>query len=188
MHELRDVELGQPVPQCSRDELEDLLSFAHRVADEVDLHGRLAASEGIDDRCRRDETVREPGVRERLLELEPEPVRQAVRGRIAPRVVQRDRAGRESFQRLTQRGLDALVVADHVVAADLLTAGASKRPTIATRSPVAEMTNAPVQALYVPAIRSRHGSLVSIVSRTSVSQTSVSCGEVIAGGITPMSV
>ena len=44
-----------------------------------------------------------------------------------------------------------------------------------TRSPVAEMTNAPVQALYVPAIKSRHGSLVSIVSRTRVSQTSVSC-------------
>ena len=45
VHELRDVELGQPGPQCSRDELEDLLSFAHRVADEADLHGRLAASE-----------------------------------------------------------------------------------------------------------------------------------------------
>ena len=89
-------------------------------ADEVDLHGRLAAPERVDDRCRRDETVREPAVRECLLELEPEPVGQAVRSWVAPRVVERDRTRREAFQRLTQRGLDALVIADHVVAADLL--------------------------------------------------------------------
>src|SRR5918994_2188264 len=55
------------------------------------------------------------------------------------------------------------------------TLGASKRPTIAVRSPVAEIRNAPVQALYVPAISSRHGSFVSSVSRTSVSQRSTSC-------------
>ena len=120
VHDVRDVELGQPGPQCSRDEVEDLLGLAHRLPDEVDLHGRLAAPERVDDRRRRDETVRESAVRECLLELEPEPVRQAVRGRVAPRVVERDRARREAFQRLTQRGLDALVVADHVVAADLL--------------------------------------------------------------------
>ena len=35
--------------------------------------------------------------------------------------------------------------------------------------------NAPCQALYTPAIRSRQGSLVSIVSRTNVSQRSTSC-------------
>src|SRR5919106_747425 len=55
------------------------------------------------------------------------------------------------------------------------TLGASKRPTIAVRSPPAEIRNAPVHALYVPAISSRHGSLVRSVSRTSVSQRSTSC-------------
>jgi hypothetical protein len=55
------------------------------------------------------------------------------------------------------------------------TLGTSKRPTIAVRSPVADTRNAPVQALYTPAMRSRHGSFVSMVSRTYVSQRSTSC-------------
>jgi hypothetical protein len=40
----------------------------------------------------------------------------------------------------------------------------SKRPTIAVRSSAAETRNALCQAQYVPATRSRHGSLVSSVS------------------------
>ena len=44
-----------------------------------------------------------------------------------------------------------------------------------SRSPPAETRKAPCQALYTPAIRSRHGSFVSDVSRTNVSQRSTSC-------------
>ena len=65
-----------------RDEVEVLLGLAHGVADEVDLRGRLATPERVDDGRRRDEAVRERRVRERLLELEPEPVRQAVGCRV----------------------------------------------------------------------------------------------------------
>ena len=43
------------------------------------------------------------------------------------------------------------------------------------RSPFAATRNALCQAQYVPAMRSRHGSFVSSVSRASVSQRSTSC-------------
>ena len=51
---------------------------------------------------------------------------------------------------------------------------------MAIRSPFAETRNALCQAQYVPAIRSRHGSVVSSVSRTSVSQRSTSCSRSIS--------
>ena len=46
---------------------------------------------------------------------------------------------------------------------------------MAIRSPFAATRNALCHAQYVPAMRSRHGSFVSSVSRTSVSQRSTSC-------------
>ena len=49
-------------------------------------------------------------------------MRQPVSGRVAGRVVERDRARVEALDRREERRLDALVVADHLVAADLLDA------------------------------------------------------------------
>ena len=97
------------------------ISSVSRVAltNALDLLGRLPSAERVHDRFGRDEAV---GVRvgERVLQDAPEPVCQSVRSGIALRVVERDRARREAFDRLTQGGADALVVADHLVRADLL--------------------------------------------------------------------
>ena len=119
MHDLRDLELAQVRPERGSDGVEDLFRLARCAADALDLLGRLPSAERVHDRLGRDEAVGE-SVGERVLQHAPEPVRQPVRSGIALRVVERDRAGREAFDRLTQGGADALVVADHLVRADLL--------------------------------------------------------------------
>ena len=68
------------------------------------------------------ESLCERRVCERLLQLEPEPVRQPVGGRVAGRVVERDRARVQALDGGEERRLDALVVADHLVTPDLLDA------------------------------------------------------------------
>src|SRR4029453_9609520 len=83
----------------------------------------LPAAQRVDDRPRGDEAIRKRGLREGLLELEPETMRETVRGRVALRVVERDRPRRQALDGLAEGGLDALVVADHVVAARLLDGG-----------------------------------------------------------------
>ena len=162
------------------DHAEDLLRLADRAANPLDLGRRLAAAERVDDRLRRREAVDERRVREGLLQHPPEAVRQAVGRRVAIRVVERDRARREALDGLDERRPDALVVADDLVGADLLDARRVEAPDDRGSLAVAEMRNAPVHALYVPAMSSRHGSFVSSVSRTSVSQRSTSCSPRIA--------
>src|SRR5262249_11942793 len=89
----------------------------------LDLARRLASAERVDDRVRRDEAVGELGSAERLLELEPEAVRETVSGRIASRVVERDGSRGQAAHHLDERRLDALVVTDDRVSADLLDRG-----------------------------------------------------------------
>src|SRR4029079_4063303 len=59
--------------------------------------------------------------------------------------------------------------------------GASKRPTIAFRSPERESRNALCHVQCVPTISSMHGSGVTCVSWTNVSQRSMPCSSRIAG-------
>ena len=164
------------------DEREDLLRLGDRGADAFDLEGRLAPPQRADDLRGRHEAI---GVRRALQGLaqhEPHSVREPVRGRVAGRVVERDRLRVELFDRLTENGADALVVGDDVgVAPACTTPGASKRPTIAFRSPERERRNALCQVQCVPTISSMHGSGVTCVSWTNVSQRSMSCSSRIAG-------
>src|SRR5262245_37152221 len=120
VHERRDLELRQPRPELAVHVLEDLLRRLDRTADAAHLLGRLAPAQGVDDPLGRDESVRVRRPRERLLEVEPEPVRQPVRGWVALRVVERDRARRDAFDGLSKRRAEALVVPDDLVHADLI--------------------------------------------------------------------
>ena len=114
MHQPGDLDLREAGPKRLRDALEDLLRRRGRRAHERHLLRRLASPHGVDDVLRGDEPLWVRRAGERLLELEPEAVGETVRGRVAPRVVERDRARIEPLDRLAERGADALVVADHL--------------------------------------------------------------------------
>ena len=99
-----------PGPMRSRDVGEDLFRLGDRGADTSDLERRLAPAQRPDDGLRRDESIGVRRALQSLAEHEPEPVSEAVRSRVARRVVDRDRLRREALDRLAEPRPDALVV------------------------------------------------------------------------------
>ena len=67
VHDRRDLDLRQPGPEGAAHGVEDLLGRPDRLADPLDLAGRLPSPERADDPLGRDEPLRVRRVGERLL-------------------------------------------------------------------------------------------------------------------------